>query len=336
MAKPTADDVVDELFARPATTGTSLAFLALRGGEIIAQRYGRRPANDFQEAEDITAGSTLLSWSMAKSVTHAAVGVLVGDGSLDPGAPAPVPEWVGTDKAAITLLQLLEMRSGLRFVEDYVDGETSNCLEMLFGGTDASFAHYAATQPLEHPPGSVFDYSSGTTNIVSRVVGDVVVAHSSGSPGSVVERREAVDDFLRTRLFEPAGMTSATVKFDDAGDFVGSSYVYATACDFARFGELYLHDGVADRGEGARILPEGWALHGATWSGHDDETGLDYGRHFWLWPAFPGSFACHGYEGQFIVVLPDRDLVMVHLGITDIAHHPGVRMRLARLAELLV
>ena len=333
MVRPGVSDVLDELFARRADEGVSFAFVARRGGGRVAERYGRRPANALQpEAEDITASTALLSWSMAKSITHAAVGLLVRDGLLDPSAPAPVPEWEGTDKESITLLQLLEMRSGLRFVEDYVDGEASHCIEMLFGGVDPSFAHYAAALPLDHEPGAVFNYSSGTTNIVSRIIGDVV---SGGTGGDPERRRGAVSDFLTTRLFGPTGMSSAVAKFDEAGDFVGSSYVYATADDFARFGELYLHDGVTGAGRGERILPEGWRDHARTRTAHDPDSGLDYGRHFWLWPAFPGSFACHGYEGQFTVAFPDRDLVITHLGATDIAHSRGLQMRLARLAELL-
>jgi CubicO group peptidase (beta-lactamase class C family) len=289
-------------------------------------------ANEFEPESAITADSTLLSWSVAKSITHAAVGVLVADGLIDLDGPAPVRQWVGTSKGAITTLQLLEMRSGLRFVEDYLDGETSHCLEMLFGGTDPSFAHYAAAQPLVETPGDVFNYSSGTTNILCRIIGDIVTGSPGGEPA---DRRSAVDEFLRTRLFIPSGMTSAVAKFDEAGDFVGSSYVYATADDFTRLGELYLHDGVADGGDGERVLPSGWMEHARQWSGHDDSSGLDYGRHWWLWSAFPGSFACHGYEGQFVAVFPDRDLVIAHLGKTDAAYSPGLRMRLARLAETL-
>jgi CubicO group peptidase (beta-lactamase class C family) len=332
MARLNASEVLAELFARPAEQGISLAFVAIRNGDVIAELYGCRPANEFVPAEVITAETTLLSWSMAKSITHAAVGILVADGLATLEAPAPVPEWRGSDKEAITLQHLLEMRSGLRFVEDYVDGESSHCIEMLFGDTDPSHGHYAASLPLDHVPGTVFNYSSGSTNIVSRIIGDVV----TGAPGGdSTRRRDAVTEFLRTRLFEPAGMASATPKFDEAGDFVGSSYVYATARDYARFGELYLSDGVGGLGSGDRILPEGWSDHARTPTAHDPESGFDYGRHFWLWPAFPGSFACHGYEGQFIVVFPDRDLVIVHLGATDIAHSSGLQMRLARLAEVL-
>ena len=118
-------------------------------------------------------------------------------------------------------------------------------------------------------------------------------------------------------------------KFDDAGDFVGSSYVYATARDFARFGELYRHDGVTDSGNGVRILPAGWRDHARTKVAHDPENGFDYGRHWWMWPQFPGSLSCHGYQGQFTIVVPDKELVVVHLGITPVEVAPALRRRLS-------
>jgi CubicO group peptidase (beta-lactamase class C family) len=124
-----------------------------------------------------------------------------------------------------------------------------------------------------------------------------------------------MEAFLRDRLFAPAGMTSAVPTFDDAGTFVGSSYVHATARDFARFGRLYLDDGVGPTG---RVLPAGWRDHARTVIAHDPESGFDYGRHWWAWPEHAGSLACHGYEGQYTVVVPDRDLVVVHLGKSPI------------------
>jgi CubicO group peptidase (beta-lactamase class C family) len=218
-----------------------------------------------------------------------------------------VPAWRGTDKERITLLDLLEMRSGLRFVEDYVDDDASHCLAMLFGEGSSDHAAYAAALPLDDPPGTVWNYSSGTTNIICRILGDVV----GGG-------REGMERFLSERLFGPAGMASASPRFDDAGTWVGSSYVYATARDFARFGELYRNDGVTPSGE--RILPERWADHGRTFVAHDpvDDLpgGFDYGRHWWMWPDLPGSIAAHGYEGQYVVVVPDRALTVVHLGKT--------------------
>ena len=318
--------LVDELFQRPADEGITLALVVRVRDEIVAERYGTQPENIFQPAIEITAESTLTSWSMAKSMTHAAIGILVGDGLLDVDAPAPVPEWAGTPKAAITTLQLLEMRSGLRFVEDYVDDQVSHCIEMLYGDSGPSHAAYAAALPLDHEPGTSYSYSSGTTNIIARIIGDVVCGGTGGDPQ---QRRAAVEAFLHERLFGPVGMASAIPKFDDAGDFVGSSYVYATARDFAAFGELYRHDGVTAAGE--RILPTGWVDHARTSVSHDEENGCDYGRHWWMWPEIPGSLACHGHEGQYIVIAPDRELVLVHLGKTDAAVAPLLRARLREM-----
>jgi CubicO group peptidase (beta-lactamase class C family) len=321
--------LVDALFSRPESQGRSLALLIRQRDEVIAEQYGSQPANDFEPAKVITADSTLISWSMAKSITHAAVGILLADGLLDVDAPAPVAAWAGTSKAAITTLQLLEMRSGLHFIEDYVDREASNCIEMLFGDGGPSHAEYAASQPLVHQPGTVWNYSSGTSNIVARIVGDIVHGSLGGHPA---EREASMRTFLANRLFGPAGMTSAEPKFDGAGDFVGSSYLYATARDFARFGELYRHDGVTDLGAGERILPPGWTAHAAHQVATDVETGFGYGRHWWSWPDFPGSYSCHGYEGQYIVVVPNAEIVLVHLGKTDISVAPALR---ARVNEIL-
>lgn len=327
---PALTTLVDELFQRPADLGVTLALLIQHRGDIVAERYGIQPENIFQPAIEITAESTLTSWSMAKSITHAAVGIVVGDGLLDVEAPAPVPEWVGTPKAAITTLQLLEMRSGLRFVEDYVDDEISNCIEMLYGESGPSHATYAAALPLDHEPGTFYSYSSGTTNIVARIIGDIV---NGGQGGSPQRRRETMESFLRQRLFAPIGMDSAIAKFDDAGDFVGSSYVFATARDFAKFGELYRLDGVATTGQ--RLLPPGWVDHARTPVSHDDENGCNYGRHWWMWPEVPGALACHGHEGQYIVVVPDRELVVVHLGKTDSSVAPELRERLRQLIDVV-
>jgi CubicO group peptidase (beta-lactamase class C family) len=329
LCVPDLPELVDELFERPADEGVTLALLVQQRGEVVAERYGVQPENIFQPAIEITAESTLTSWSMAKSITHAAVGILVGDGLLDVEAPAAVAEWAGTPKAAITTLQLLEMRSGLQFVEDYVDDEISHCIEMLYGESGPSHAAYAAALPLDHEPGTHYSYSSGTTNIIARLIGDLVSGGPGGDPG---HRRDATEEFLRKRLFEPTGMHSAIPKFDAAGDFVGSSYVFATARDFAAFGELYRNDGVTADGE--RILPVGWVENAATAVSHDDENGCDYGRHWWMWPQVPGSLACHGHEGQYIVVVADRELVVVHLGKTDAAAAPQLRARLRQLIDL--
>jgi CubicO group peptidase (beta-lactamase class C family) len=297
--KHTISPVADELFATDAPHGVSLALVVLHRGEVLYERYGVQPDSVFGPGGPVSADTTLVSWSMAKSITHAAVGILVGDGVLDLDGPAAVAGWPGTPKQAITLQDLLDMRAGLEWVEDYVDDSVSHCIEMLFGAGQNDMAAYAAALPMTRRPGSTWNYSSGTTNIVCRIVGDAV----GGG-------RDGMEAFLRERLFRPVGMHSATAKFDASGTFVGSSYVYATARDFAKFGELYRNDGIVN---GDRILPEGWRDHARTFVAHDDD-GFDYGRHWWLWPDLPDSLACHGYEGQYCVVVPDRELVVVHLG----------------------
>jgi len=322
------EQAVDALFDRPPTGGVSLALVAMVDGEVVAERYGTQPANDFQAEQPIAADSTLISWSMAKSLAHAAVGLLVGDGMLDPDAPAPVPEWAGSPKATIRLIDLLEMRPGLHWVEDYEDAATSTCMHMLFGDGQTDMAAYAAGLELESPPGTAWLYSSGTTNIVSRIVGDVVGGGPGGDPAA---RQAAMEGFLRDRLFAPAGMASAAPKFDGAGTFVGSSYVHATARDFARFGELYRNDGVA--ADGTRVLPAGWTDHARTQIATDPDSGFGYGRHWWTWPDYPGSLAAHGYEGQFTLVVPDRDLTLVHLGKTPAVERPGLVALLRDVVE---
>ncbi len=306
----TIEAVGERLFAPGAAHGCSLALVVMVDGSVAAERYGVQPATPFGPAVDIGPQSPLVSWSMAKSITHAMFGLLHADGLIDLARPAPVPSWTGTPKDAITVLDLLEMRPGLRFVEDYVDGAVSHCLEMLFGSGADDVAAYAAALPLDHPPGSVWNYSSGTTNILCRIAGDRIGGGQAGT-----------DHYLRTRLFGPAGMTSASPRFDAAGTFIGSSYVDATARDFASFGELYRHDGVVD---GKRVLPAGWTDHARVAVAADPTNGLHYGRHWWMFPEFPGSLAALGYEGQYIVVVPDRGLTLVHLGKVPAESRPAL------------
>ena len=308
------ENAADALVGRPAEQGMTYALVVQQGGETLVERYGTQPGNLFDpDPVEVAPDTPMVSWSVAKSIVHAAVGVLVAEGRVDLSEPAPVPEWQGTDKEAITLLDLLEMRSGLRFREEYVDAEHSDCIAMLFGAGSDDHAAYAAALPLEHPIGMVWNYSSGSTNIVCRVLGDIV------GGGEAVSREQRMREFLDERLFGPVGMASADPRFDPAGNWVGSSYVHATATDFARFGELYLRDGTVG---GERILPESWVAHARTHVADEPDTGFGYGRHWWLWPDLPGSVAAHGYDGQYVVVVPELDAVIVHLGKTDAAVRP--------------
>ncbi|MGA0893907.1 MAG: serine hydrolase domain-containing protein [Ilumatobacteraceae bacterium] len=312
----------DALFAPDAAHGSSLALVVQVDGDVVFERYGTQPDTPFGPGEPVDAGTTLISWSMAKSITHALVGLLVADGALELDAPAPVHEWHGTEKAAISVQHLLNMSSGLEFVEDYVDAGISHCIEMLFGSGRDDMAAYAAALPLVHAPGSHWNYSSGTTNIVASIAGDIV-AHLAGVRRSdAAGRSEAMLAFLSERLFGPLGMESATPKFDAAGTFVGSSFVYATARDFAAFGELYRMRGRAP--DGRAVLPETWIDHARRQAAVDPESGFGYGAHWWLWPDLPGAVAAHGYEGQYTLVEPARGLVAVHLGKVPAEHREVV------------
>jgi CubicO group peptidase (beta-lactamase class C family) len=289
--------LVDHAFAddAPVDLLETHALLIIQSGTLVFERYWK----------DFTAQNTYRSWSMAKSITHALVGILVREGKLDIHAPAPVREWQSPEdpRRAVTLDQLLRMSSGLTFAEDYVDAEVSNVIEMLMGPGKGDVAGYAAALPLEHEPDTFWSYSSGTTNIVSRIVSDTL---GSGKDGMI--------EFMNRELFEPLGITSADPWFDDKGTFIGSSYCFATAEDFARFGTLYLRDGVWD---GRRILPEGWADYARTPTSQPaDHEGLGYGAHFWLGIAGPKSFSANGYQGQFTVMEPELDLVVVRHGDT--------------------
>ncbi len=309
-----------------ARFGLQLAVAAQHRGSVAFERYG--PSTN--------ADTTLISWSMAKSFTHALVGLLVLDGLLDPAAPADVPAWQADERRTIRLQDLLDMQSGLEFVEDYVDDEVSNVIEMLFGRGKDDVAGYASSFPAIHDPGTVFNYSSGTTNIISAICSRAI-ARSGGGTGA-----PAVSGYLQRRLFDPLGMTSAVAKCDAAGTFIGSSFIYANAVDYLRFGQLYLQSGLW---EGTQLLPIGWVEHARTPVTGQVPEGHWYGAHWWLWdsnshsttngPGFDcrdiNGFAAHGFEGQNLVVVPDRDLVIVRLGKTPADHIPEVRAWLAEI-----
>ena len=294
-------------------TDTTLAVVVQHRGEVVAEAY----------AEGVTADTTLISWSMAKSITHALVGMAQMDGLLDVQAPTGIAQWQSDDRRLITLQHLLEMRSGLAWIEDYVEGNESDVIDMLFGSGKDDHAAHAMKQPLASTPGSEWYYSSGTTNIISRLLGDAL-GDKNGS-------HDKTHSFMQTRLFDAIGMASATAQFDLVGTFVGSSYVYATARDFAKFGELYLRDGIWDN---KRVLPSGWVDHARAQTVIDDETGQGYGAHWWTQPGEPRSLIASGYEGQQIFVLPERDLVIVRLGKTVAEKRAKVRKELFEIAQL--
>ncbi len=304
---PALRAAVGHLLGQPPEIGVTLGLLVLHAGAIIAEGYG----------PGCGAEVPLISWSTAKSITHAMYGLLVDDGLITVDTLAPIAEWADDERATITVQHLLNMRSGLAFREDYVDDQVSDVIAMLFGDGRDDVAGFAAALPLEHAVGAFWNYSSGTTNILCRIARDIL----GGG--------RATEAYLRERLFEPIGMMSATATLDASGTFIGSSFVHATTRDFARFGELYRNDGCwGDH----RVLPAGWTDHARTPTGTPDTEEYGYGAHWWRWQ-WPGAFAAHGYEGQRILIVPDRDLVVVRLGKTVDPGFPPLRAALEAIVE---
>ncbi len=282
--EPIARALVDER----AYNGTPFAFVVLHKGAVVAERY----------RQGITPGTQLLSWSMAKSFTNAIAGIMAGDSLVSVCAPLDIPEWQGDGRRDITLKDLMQMQSGLEWNEDY--GNRSDVNLMLHRETDMGL--FALSKPLEYEPGTHWYYSSGSTNIVMRYL-----RGKFASDGEFLS-------YLRDRLFAPLGIVSPTFEPDMSGTPVGSSYLYVTARDFARFGQLFLDDGCVG---GRRILPEGW-VEWTTTPASDSKGG--YGAFFWLnrnkkCPDAPEDmFSCQGHDGQEIYIIPSKDLVVVVLG----------------------
>jgi CubicO group peptidase (beta-lactamase class C family) len=300
---------LDWAFAEPDSKNPrrTRAVVVVRDGRIIAERYGAG-ANQ---------SMALQGWSMTKTVNQTLVGILVGLGKLHVKSPAPVPEWGkrGDPRAAITLDELLRMSSGLRFREAYGELD-SDVTRMLFRRAGAG--DYAASLPLAHPPDTFWDYSSGTANIIARIVRQAV--------GGSLPQYWA---FPRKALFERIGARSAVMEPDSSGIFVGSSFMYATARDWARLGLLYLNDGVWN---GERILPEGWVRYTTT---PTPKAPLgQYGAQIWLNAGEPGApekrsmpslgtdiYWFDGFEGQHVIIIPSRKLVVVRLGVSQTAQN---------------
>jgi CubicO group peptidase (beta-lactamase class C family) len=292
--------VVEEAFTLPDLAITQ-AVVVVRGGQVLVERYGGDVPYFDRPAEPVTASTALLSWSMAKSMLHFIVGTLVDEGRLDPHAPAAVPEWQGDDdpRREIHVADLLAMRDGLAWTEDYEIGHDSDVIEMLFGAGRDDVAGYAASKPAAYAPDTHFNYSSGTSNVLSRIV--------AGRLGTG-------DDYLaelRRRLFEPIGMSSARPTFDATGVWVASSYLHATALDFARFGLLYLRGGEWD---GRRLVARSWIDSAQVPLSADPDSADDYSWHWWVTGDPYGTYWASGYEGQMINVAPTLDAVVVRLG----------------------
>ncbi|MEO0882597.1 MAG: serine hydrolase [Pseudomonadota bacterium] len=303
------DVLLDEAFAendaeRPRDTK---AIVVIHDGKLIAEKY----------ADGVSRDTPLIGWSMAKSVTALLTGILVNDGVLTVGAQAPVPQWQETDddpRAEITLDQLLRMSSGLEFEETY--SAATDVTHMLSNEPDA--AAFAAAKPLIGPPDTIWSYSSGTTNIISAII-----------RRSVGDTLQNYYTFSQERLFRPLGIRTATFEADRSGNFVGSSYLYASARDWARLGQFCLQNGDWN---GEQFLPDDWMRYVTTPTSTTDSN--IYGAQFWLnrnpddpnaQRAFPNlpedAYYMSGYQGQVVLVVPSEDLVIARFGFTPGRNH---------------
>jgi CubicO group peptidase (beta-lactamase class C family) len=315
------DLVVDQIFTNDELAATN-AVVVIQGGRVLVERYaGEREFFD-RPAEPITASSPLLSWSMAKSMLHMIIGTLVDEGRLDPDQLAPVPEWRDQDdpRHQIRLRDLLAMRDGLGFVEVYEVGQPSDVIEMLFGQGKEDTAAYTARVALAHEPGTFFNYSSGTSNLLSRIVADVV------------GYADTYRDYLARRLFSPLGMKSAEATFDDTGVWVASSFVHATALDFAKFGLLYLRGG---EWNGSQLVTREWAATAQTPLSLEEESGSFYSWQWWVTGDQYGTYWASGYEGQMISVVPALDALVLRFGHTPAENYPALYAWRARVLDVL-
>lgn len=293
------------------------AIVVIKDGHLVAERYGT----------GFGPKTPLLGWSMTKSVTAALVGTVIADGKLALDQDKLLPQWAQDGRAKITVADLLSMSSGLRFNEDY--GDVSDVTRMLY--LEPDMAGFAAGEPLAAKPGTTFHYSTGTAVILSRIwqnaLGDKAAALA----------------WPRKALFGPLGMGSAVLETDETGTFAGGSYLYATARDWARFGQMLLQDGAWN---GQQIVPAAYVrmMHepsatdpvygkGMLWldgpetdqkAGGDQAYGLPKGT-YWL----------EGHDGQTVTIVPSAHMVVVRMGLTPSREHYRPQRLVAALLKAL-
>ena len=290
---------IQTLVERADLAGPGMRGIAvIHNGQLVAQHYG----------PGFSASTPLLGWSMTKSVTAGLVGLQIADGTLFMDQAGFWPKDSG-GREAIKLSHLMAMDDGLLFNEGY--GDVSDVTRMLY--LEPDMAAYMQARPLAHTPGSVWNYSSGTTVMLSHIWQSAAGQQALELP--------------YTRLFAPLGMSSAIIEADARGTLVGSSYMYATAQDWARYGQFLLQEGVWN---GQRLLPEGFVQ---TISSPSKASKGEYAQgQFWRWgpqgatpegenpdAAFKlpaDTFWMRGHDGQTVAIVPSRQLVLVRLGLT--------------------
>jgi CubicO group peptidase (beta-lactamase class C family) len=267
------------------------AVLVIYRDKIIAEKYDT----------GFNKNSKILGWSMTKSVTATIFGILQKQGKIDVSKSAPIAEWKNDERATITISDLLHMNSGLEWKEDY--SKISDVTKMLFYDADMSKAQI--NKPLVGITNATWNYSSGTTNMLSGILRSQFKTH------------QEYLDFWYSALIDKIGMNSMLIETDMVGNYVGSSYSWATARDWSKLGLLYLHKG---NWNGEQLFNESWAKYVAT---PTNGSKGKYGAHFWLnaggkFPDVPRNmFYCSGYQGQMVAIFPSQDLVIVRMGLKE-------------------
>lgn len=281
------NNVVDNMFNY---TNKTRAVLVVYKDKIIAEKYDT----------GFTKDSRLLGWSMTKSITSTLFGILQCQGKLNVKNPAPIDEWKNDDRKNITIHNLLQMNSGLEWEEDY--NTISDVSKMLFLENDMTKSQLK--KPLTGKPNESWYYSSGTTNLLSGILRQQFATH------------QEYLDFWYTDLIDKIGMNSMIVETDLSGNYVGSSYSWATARDWSKLGLLYLHNG---QWNGESLFDKDWINYATTPTPGSDGS---YGAQIWLnaggeYPDVPKNmYSFNGYQGQNVFILPDKELVIVRLGLT--------------------
>jgi CubicO group peptidase (beta-lactamase class C family) len=299
--------LTDSLIAQDNSAGLDTrALLVVHQGNIVAESY----------AQGATTSTPLLGWSMAKSLMSVMIGNLEYRGLLSADEPAGFVQWQDDERREISIRQLLTMTDGLDFSEEYNPGDDATA--MLF--TEPSASDYALARGLAEEPGTQFNYSSGTANILSRLYFEKTGATLADS----------LRDY-RTQIAVPLSFQHAVFETDASGVLMGSSYLYAPARDWARLGQLMLNNGVLN---GARVVSEDWVAESVQPNSSDNSRA--YGYQWWLnsdgsgeavrWPDLPvDAYSAQGNRQQFVMIIPSTDTVIVRLGWTSGAYPANAR-----------
>ncbi|PVX45942.1 CubicO group peptidase (beta-lactamase class C family) [Flavobacterium sp. 103] len=265
--------------------------LVIYKDKIIAEKY----------APGFTKKSVILGWSMTKSITGTLFGILEKQGRFNIHKPAPIAEWQNDNRKYITTNDLLHMNSGLAW-DEYYD-RICDATKMLFQAEDMTRSQLL--KPSVFKPNTHWNYSSGTTNLLSGILRKQFKTH------------QEYLDFWYSALIDKIGMHSMLVETDMAGNYVGSSYGWATTRDWSKLGLLYLHKG---NWNGEQLFDPSWAKYVST---PTDTSHGRYGAQFWLnagnhFPNVPKDlYYCSGFQGQMVAIIPSMDLVIVRMGLTE-------------------